>query len=123
MEFSESDTHSNLEAALAREAQAGHQLQWFAELADVEGQPELASAFRAISEASKGRAFGVLEFLHDGGADVAANLVDVLAEQREAHGDYLEASRLAESEGFSDVAEWFEQMGKARARHVATLET
>lgn len=122
MNLSESETLGNLEAAFTREAIAGNRLRWFAELADVEGQPELARAFRSVAEASKGQAFGVLEFLHDGGGDAAENLVDALVEQREAHAAYVEAGKRAGAEGFDDIAEWFDQMATARARHIAKLE-
>jgi len=118
-----SASHNNLLAAFAREAEVGNRLQWFAELADVEGQPELASAFRTIAEASMGRAFGVLEFLHDGGGAAAGHLVDVLAEQHAAHSEYARAGEQAASEGLEDVSEWFEQMAKARARHITKLES
>lgn len=62
-----SQTHANLKAAFAGESQANRRYLYFAQKADVEGQPDVAAVFRSTAEGETGHAFGHLEFLAEAG--------------------------------------------------------
>ena len=56
-------THQNLEDAFAGESQANRRYLYFAKIADVEGQPEIAGLFRDTAEGETGHAHGHLDYL------------------------------------------------------------
>ena len=56
-------THENLKAAFAGESQANRRYLYFAKVADVEGQPEIAGLFRDTAEGETGHAHGHLDYL------------------------------------------------------------
>ena len=58
-----SKTHENLKEAFAGESQANRRYNYFARVADVEGQPEIAALFRSVGEGETGHAFGHFDFL------------------------------------------------------------
>src|SRR3989304_10180127 len=58
-----SKTHTNLKDAFAGESQANRRYLYFAKIADVEGQPEIAGLFRDTAEGETGHAHGHLDYL------------------------------------------------------------
>src|SRR6476646_5721198 len=58
-----SKTHSNLKDAFAGESQANRRYLYFAKVADVEGQPDIAGLFRDTAEGETGHAHGHLDYL------------------------------------------------------------
>merc|ERR1711991_31236 len=62
-----SSTHENLKAAFAGESQANRRYLYFAQKADVEGEPDVAAVFRSTAEGETGHALGHLEFLEECG--------------------------------------------------------
>ncbi len=56
-------THANLKDAFAGESQANRRYLYFAKIADVEGQPEIAGLFRDTAEGETGHAHGHLDYL------------------------------------------------------------
>src|SRR5258706_8414142 len=60
-------TLENLKAAFAGESQANRRYLYFAKMADVEGQPDIAGLFRDTAEGETGHAHGHLEYLRRGG--------------------------------------------------------
>src|ERR1700691_538841 len=66
-------THENLKAAFAGESQANRRYLYFAKVADVEGQPEIAGLFRDTAEGETGHAHGHLDYLKQVG-DPATDL-------------------------------------------------
>ena len=56
-------THQNLKDAFAGESQANRRYLYFAKIADVEGQPEIAGLFRDTAEGETGHAHGHLDYL------------------------------------------------------------
>ena len=116
----------NLRAAFSLEAQSNRRYLWFAQQADVEGLPEVAGLFRSIAESETGHAIGHLEFLADSGDPATGAPIGssrdnlrsaMLSEQREAQEIYRGFADSARAEGFEDLAEWFELVGAAEARH------
>ena len=60
-------THENLKEAFARESQANRRYLWFAQKADVEGLPDVASLFKNVADGETGHAHGHLEYLSEVG--------------------------------------------------------
>ncbi len=58
-----SKTHQNLKEAFAGESQANRRYLYFAKVADVEGQPEIAGLFRDTAEGETGHTRGQLDDL------------------------------------------------------------
>ncbi|HTN80442.1 MAG TPA: rubrerythrin family protein [Acidimicrobiales bacterium] len=121
-----SKTEENLRAAFAAESQANRRYLYFAQKADIEGYPDVATLFRSIAEGETGHAFGHLEFLAAVGDPVtgqplgstAENLRAAIAsEQREYSEMYPEYARVAREEGFAEVAEWLETLARAEKSH------
>lgn len=124
-ELSGSRTQQNLIAAFARETQSNHRYLWFAQLADVEGHPDVAALFRSVADGEIGHAQGLLEFLADVGdpisglpiGDTRLNLRAAIAgESHDAVATYPKFASTARDEGFDDVAAWFDSLAGAEAR-------
>lgn len=120
--MTESDTHTHLLAIFADVSQSAQRLLWFAETADVDGYPELASSFRAIAEDKAGHARGLLEFIDGLDRETPENLAAALS-LVDLSGDLERIRSAADDEGRPDVAEWVGTMSTAADRHVARLNT
>ena len=121
-----SKTEANLRAAFAAESQANRRYLYFAQKADIEGYPDVATLFRSIAEGETGHAFGHLEFLAAVGDPLTGeplgsteeNLRAAIAsEVREYSEMYPEYARVAREEGFDEVAEWLETLARAEKSH------
>lgn len=119
-------THQNLKDAFAGESQANRRYLYFANKADVEGQPEVASLFRNTAEGETGHAHGHLDYLAQVG-DPATNLpigssslnlkAAVAGETHEYTDMYPGMAKTARTEGFDEIADWFETLAKAERSH------
>jgi rubrerythrin len=121
-----SKTESNLKEAFAGESQANRRYLYFAQKADVEGQPDVAALFRSVAEGETGHAFGHFDFLKEVGDPVTGvpvgSTVDNLksaieGETYEYSEMYPGFARTARDEGFVEVAEWFETLARAEKSH------
>src|ERR1700684_2939549 len=56
-------THQNLKDGVASESQANRRYLYFAKIADIEGQPDIAGLFRDTAEGETGHAHGHLDYL------------------------------------------------------------
>ncbi len=119
-------THQNLKDAFAGESQANRRYLYFAKVADVEGQPEIAGLFRDTAEGETGHAHGHLDYLKSVGDPVTDQPIgDSLANLKSAvHGETYEytdmypgMARAARDEGFTEIADWFETLAKAEKSH------
>ena len=80
-------TFENLKEAFAGESQANRRYLYFAKMADVEGQPDIAGLFRDTAEGETGHAHGHLDYLREVGdpatglpiGDTATNLKAAIA--------------------------------------------
>lgn len=124
-------THENLKAAFGGEAQANRRYLYFARVADVEGQPEIAALFRSVAEGETGHAFGHFDFLKEVGdpvtgvpvGDTQANLKSAIeGETYEYTKMYPGFARTAREEGFVQIAEWFETLAKAEKSHATRFQ-
>jgi rubrerythrin len=121
-----SKTHKNLKEAFAGESQANRRYLYFAKVADIEGQPEIAGLFRDTAEGETGHAHGHLDYLKEVG-DPATDLPigDSLLNLKAAvHGETYEytdmypgMAKTAREEGFAEIADWFETLAKAEKSH------
>ena len=119
-------THTNLKEAFAGESQANRRYLYFAKIADVEGQPDVAGLFRDTAEGETGHAHGHLDFLRVVGdpatgepiGDTKKNLkASVAGETYEYTQMYPGMAKTARDEGFPELAEWFETLAKAEKSH------
>ena len=121
-----SKTHANLKAAFAGESQANRRYLYFAKVADVEGYPEVAGNFRETAEGETGHAHGHLEYMEPVGdpatdkpiGPTKLNLQAAVAGETHEYTDmYPGMAKTARTEGFTEIADWFETLAKAEKSH------
>ena len=119
-------THNNLKAAFAGESQANRRYLYFAKVADVEGQPDIAGLFRDTAEGETGHAHGHMDYLKPVGdpatdmpfGDTKKNLTSAVAGETHEYTDmYPGMAKAARQEGFEEIADWFETLAKAERSH------
>ena len=124
-------THENLKAAFAGESQANRRYLYFAKVADVEGYPEVAGNFRETAEGETGHAHGHMDYLKPAGdpatnlpfGDTAQNLKSAIAGETHEYTEmYPGMAKTARSEGFAEIADWFETLAKAEKSHAGRFE-
>jgi rubrerythrin len=126
-----SKTHQNLKDAFAGESQANRRYLYFAKVADVEGYPEVAGNFRDTAEGETGHAHGHMDYLRKVG-DPATDLPigdTVLNLKSAVHGEtheytemYPGMAKTARTEGFPEIADWFETLAKAEKSHAGRFD-
>ena len=126
MKLAGTQTHENLKAAFAGESQANRRYLYFAAKADVEGQNDVAAVFRSTAEGETGHAHGHLEYMESVG-DPATGLpigtsrqnlkAAIEGETHEYTDMYPGMAKTARSEGFDEIADWFETLAKAERSH------
>ena len=124
-------THNNLKDAFAGESQANRRYLYFAKVADVEGQPDIAGLFRDTAEGETGHAHGHLDYLKRVGdpatglpiGDSKLNLKAAVAGETHEYTDmYPGMAKAARDEGFTDIADWFETLAKAEKSHAGKFQ-
>src|ERR1700734_3353280 len=119
-------THDNLKAAFAGESQANRRYLYFAKVADVEGQPEIAGLFRDTAEGETGHAHGHLDYLKAvgdpaTGLPLGASLLNLKAavhgETHEYTDMYPGMAKTAREEGLAETANGFERLAKGEKWH------
>ena len=126
-----SKTEENLKAAFAGESQANRRYLYFAKVADVEGQPDIAGLFRDTAEGETGHAHGHLDYLKRVGdpatgepiGDSVKNLkASIAGETYEYTQMYPAFAKTAREEGFEEIAEWFETLARAERSHAGRFQ-
>jgi rubrerythrin len=126
-----SQTHENLEAAFAVDAQSIQLYGYFAKIARIEGYADAARAWEELAESQQQYTHGHLDFLKRVGEPLARqrigetsqNLVAGIAIEQLDAADRLEAmARTAHAEGFPDIASWFESVSDAKRARVTRLQ-
>jgi rubrerythrin len=121
-----SKTETCLKDAFAGESQANRRYLYFANKADVEGQNDVAALFRSTAEGETGHAHGHLEYLETVGDPATGlpigssrnNLKSAVAGETHEYTDmYPGMAKTARSEGFAEIADWFETLAKAERSH------
>ena len=130
-ELKGSKTEDNLKAAFAGESQANRRYLYFAKMADVEGQPEIAGNFRDTAEGETGHAHGHLDYLKCVGDPAtglpindteAALKAGIAGETHEYTDMYPGMAKTAREEGFEEIADWFETLAKAEKSHAGRFQ-
>ncbi len=117
MQLKGSRTEDNIRKAFVRELNAHATYTYFAQAAREAGLEQVADMFLATAQNEAEHAEHEFTFL-GGAGDTVANLKLAIAREREeATKLYPDAARVAEEEGFSDIADFFHRMGKVEARH------
>ena len=111
-------TEQALKDAFAGESKANRRYLYFANMADIEGAPEVANVFRNTAEGETGHAHGHMEYLISGGAgdpetglaagNVEEALTSAIAGETHEYTDmYPGMAKTAREEGFDEIADWF----------------
>src|SRR5580693_6529355 len=121
-----SKTAQNLKDAFAGESQANRRYLYFAQKADVEGYND-----RSTVEGETGHAHGHLEYLEAVGdpatgepiGGTSLNLKASIAGETHEYTDmYPGMAKTARSEGFEEIADWFETLAKAEKSHAGRFQ-
>jgi len=112
-----SKTEANLKAAFAGESQARGKYYYFAAKAREEGYAEAAAYFEETAVNEQEHAKIWFKFL-DGIGSTKENLQVAIAGETEENSDmYPDFAKIAKEEGFTDIAERFEQIGAIEKTH------
>jgi rubrerythrin len=123
-------THENLLQEFAQDAQAAVIYNYFARIAEIEGEPETATTLRELAEQKTLFAEGHLDFLKRAGEPLARRSIGETArnlqtavriEDQDATDQLPGMARTAHGEGFPGIASWFESVLLARIHHAARL--
>jgi len=130
MELKGSRTEKNLLAAFAGESQARNRYTYFASKAKKEGYEQIAAIFLDSAANEKEHAEREFKFLQGGEVEITANfpagvIGDTAANLKEAaEGEhyewtemYPEFARIAEEEGFPEIASVFKHIAIAEKEH------
>jgi rubrerythrin len=126
-----SKTFHNLKEGFAGESQANRRYLYFARQADIEGQPDVAGVFRDTAEGETGHAFGHMEYLAEVGdpatglpvGDSTKNLKAAIAGETYEYTEmYPGFAKTARTEGFDEIAEWFETLARAEKSHAGRFQ-
>ncbi|MHC4394651.1 MAG: rubrerythrin [Planctomycetota bacterium] len=130
MELKASQTEKNLLAAFAGESQARNRYTYFASQAKKEGYEQIAAIFEETANQEKEHAKREFKFLKGGDAEITASFpAGVIGSTSEnlkaaAAGENYETTemypgfaKVADEEGFPEVAEVFRNIAVAEARH------
>ncbi len=130
-DFKTSKTFNNLKDAFAGESMANRRYLYFAKLADVEGQPDVAGLFRDTAEGETGHAHGHLDYLKKVGdpatglpiGDTKLNLKAAIHGETHEYTDmYPGMAKTAREEGFAEIADWFETLARAEKSHAGRFQ-
>jgi rubrerythrin len=123
-------TYDNLRAAFAAAAQASHRYTWFARQAEREGHRDVADLFRSLADTEREQAMAHLDGLggtNDPMSGLSVGSTDddlrsaVEGAVRLATEDLPGWAETARDEGFDDVADRLEELGRAERSHASRL--
>lgn len=117
MNLKGSRTEECVKAAFAGESQARNKYTYFASVAKKEGYEQIAEIFIETAENEKEHAKMALKFLN-GIGDTRQNLLEAAnGENYEWTTMYADFAKIAEEEGFSEIAEFFRGVAKIEKEH------
>ena len=117
MELKGSRTEANLRAAFSGESEARNKYTYFASVAKKEGYEQIAAIFLETAENEKEHAKLHFKYLK-GIGDTMSNLNDAAAgENYEWTTMYADFAKVAEEEGFTDIAATFRGIGEVEKHH------
>ena len=123
-------TEKNLLQSFAGESQARNRYTFFSRVADKEGYKQIAALFEETANQEKEHAKRFFKFLEGGAVEITAmfpagvigttaeNLAAAAMGENEEHTVlYPEAAKIAEEEGFNNIAAVFRNIAKVEAEH------
>ena len=119
MELKGSKTEANLWAAFAGESQARNKYSYYASKAKKDGYQQIAALFEETANNDKEHAKIWFKLLHGGKvADTVTNLKDAAAGENDEWTDmYPTFAKVAEEEGFHDIAKLFLAVAEIEKEH------
>ncbi|GAD05584.1 rubrerythrin [Porphyromonas crevioricanis] len=136
MSIKGTQTEQNLLKSFAGESQARSRYTFFASVAKKEGYEQIAAIFMETAEQEKEHAKRFFKFLEGGMVEITAcypagvigttaeNLAAAAAGENEEWTElYPEFARIAEEEGFKDIANAFKQIAKVEEQHELRYRT
>ncbi len=119
IDFESSQTKKNLEEAFAGESQATNKYAYYASRAKKDGFVQISQIFAETSGNEREHAKLWFKYLHDGAVpDTLTNLKDAAAgENYEWTSMYSEFARVAEEEGFKEIASKFKLVAAIEKAH------
>lgn len=110
-------TLENLKAAFAGESQANRRYTLFARIAEIEGDEDAKAAFDRAATEETAHALGHLAYMSAFGT-TAENLASAYdGEEYETAEMYPEFARIAEEEGYPEIAHFFRSVGGFERQH------
>ena len=133
MSLKGTQTEANLQQAFARDSESNRRYLYFAQQAEIDGYPEIASVFRNVADGQTGHAHGHLDYLASlGSGDPTTGLpigetelnvnAAIAAEIYESDEMFPKFADAARSEGFTEIADWFETLARAEKMHATRLQ-
>lgn len=118
-EFKDSKTYKNLQTAFAGESQARVKYQFYASQAKKDGYEQIAEIFNETSDNEKEHAKLWYKALHDGkvGSTIENLKMAADGENEEWTSMYAEFAKTAREEGYEEIAQRFEGVGKIEKEH------
>ena len=117
MEFKDSKTRENLMTAFLRESGAYNEYTFYAQQAKKDGFESIYNLFNQFATNEQAHAKIWFKLWH-GISCTEDNLIDSADLEKYEHSVlYKEFSKVANDEGFEDIALLFEQVGKIESRH------
>jgi len=123
-------TEKNILTAFAGESQARNRYTYFASKAKKEGYVQISNIFQETADSEKEHAKQLFKFLEGGEAEISASFpagvigstaenlkASAAGENHEHTTMYPEFARIAEEEGFSEVAEVMKSIAVAEKQH------
>lgn len=119
VDFENSQTKKNLEAAFAGESMATNKYSYYASKAKKEGYEQISAIFTETSGNEREHAKLWFKYLHDGDVpDTATNLKDAAAGENYEWTDmYAGFAETAKEEGFTEIAAKFKMVGDIEQHH------
>lgn len=130
-ELKATETHTNLKAAFAAEAQSNLRYLYFSKLAGVSGRPDIEELFSDIAEGEAHRAMGLFDYLKRAG-DPATGLAvgsseqnlksAILQETHESTQTYNGYAETARKDGLDDIADYFDTLARDSKENASRLQ-
>ncbi|MGE5328720.1 MAG: rubrerythrin [Deltaproteobacteria bacterium] len=117
MELKGSKTEECLKTAFAGESQARNKYTYFASVAKKEGYEQISDIFTETADNEKEHAKMIFKFLK-GIGDTRKNLMEAATgENYEWTNMYVEFAKIADEEGFAEIADFFKDVAKVESEH------
>ena len=110
-------TLANLQAAFEGESQANRRYTLFSRIAELEGDETARAAFERAATEETAHALGHLVYMGAFGTTAENLALAVDGEDHETSEMYPEFARIAEQEGFDQIAQYFRAVGGYERQH------